>query len=89
MRFVELTLNPPLKKGWQCCFSKPYLLFPLLPSNIESTENDFIASGGGEGGKYVIFTGYCLHVPRVLARVVPGICLGLSVPTMFACLSAD
>ena len=27
-----------------------------------------IASGGG--GKYVIFTSYCLYVPRVLARVV-------------------
>ena len=29
-----------------------------------------IASGEGGGGKYVIFTGYCLYVPRVLARVV-------------------
>ena len=28
-----------------------------------------IASGEGGGGKYVIFTGYCLYVPRVLARV--------------------
>ena len=26
--------------------------------------------GGGGGGKYVIFMGYCLYVPRVLARVV-------------------
>ena len=32
-----------------------------------------IASGGGGGRKYVIFTGYCLYVPRVLARVV-GMC---------------
>ena len=29
-----------------------------------------IASGGGGGRKYVIFTVYCLYVPRVLARVV-------------------
>ena len=29
-----------------------------------------IASGGGGVRKYVIFTGYCLYVPRVLARVV-------------------
>jgi len=29
-----------------------------------------IASGGGGGRKYVIFTGYCLYVPGVLARVV-------------------
>jgi len=29
-----------------------------------------IVSGGGGGRKYVIFTGYCLYVPRVLARVV-------------------
>ena len=29
-----------------------------------------IASGEGGGGKYVIFTGYWLYVPRVLARVV-------------------
>ena len=28
-----------------------------------------IASGGGGGRKYVIFRGYCLYVPRVLARV--------------------
>ena len=33
-----------------------------------------IASGEGGGGKYVIFTGYCLHVPRVLARVVVSTC---------------
>jgi len=29
-----------------------------------------IASGGGGGEKCVIFKGYCLYVPRVLARVV-------------------
>ena len=29
-----------------------------------------IASGEGGGGKYVIFMGYWLYVPRVLARVV-------------------
>jgi len=29
-----------------------------------------IASGGGGGGKCVTFMGYCLYVPRVLARVV-------------------
>ena len=29
-----------------------------------------IASGGGGGKKYIIFTGYCPYVPRVLARVV-------------------
>ena len=29
-----------------------------------------IASGEGGGGKYVIFTGYCLYVPRIVARVV-------------------
>ena len=29
-----------------------------------------IASGEGGEGKYVIFKGYCLYVPRVLARVV-------------------
>ena len=37
------TLNPPLKKGWQCCFSKPFLFSPLPPSNVESTENDLNA----------------------------------------------
>ena len=29
-----------------------------------------IASGGGGGGKYVIFTDYCFYVPRVVAMVV-------------------
>ena len=32
-----------LKRGWQCCFSKPFLLSPLPPSNVESTENDLNA----------------------------------------------
>ena len=32
-----------LKKGWQCCFSKPFLLCPLPPNNVESTENDLNA----------------------------------------------
>ena len=29
-----------------------------------------IALGEGGGEKYIIFMGYCLYVPRVLARVV-------------------
>ena len=32
-----------LKKGWQCCFSEPFLLCPLPPNNVESTENDLNA----------------------------------------------
>ena len=32
-----------LKRGWQCCFSKPFLLSPLPPSNVESTEDDLNA----------------------------------------------
>ena len=59
-----------LKRGWQCCFSKPFLLSPLPTSNVESTENDLalpdmnISSGGGGEGKYVIFTGLLPPRPK-------------------------
>ena len=43
MHFLNETLNPPLKKGRQCCFSQPFLLSPLPPSNVKSTENDLNA----------------------------------------------
>jgi len=42
-----------------------------------------IASGEGGGGKYVIFTGYCLYVPRGLARVVDTYHLRVSISCCF------
>ena len=63
--------------GIQVIFGRLNITFaPLFPQAMLSLPkmtwmpDITIASGGGGGRKYVIFTGYRLYVPRVLARVV-------------------
>ena len=64
--FAKLTHILPLKKAWGCCYKGLFLLSPVSPKHITSTQHQ---RGRGQG-RCLNLTSYCVSVPRVLTRVV-------------------
>ena len=72
----KLNSKSTSKKGWQCCFRKPFLLSPPSPKQcwvyrkwLECLTST-LHRREREGGNTSFLLVYCLYVLRVLARVV-------------------